>query len=107
MNLWQLVNKEIRFRKVGFAIGMVSIAVAIASLVGSVTLLRAYEVRTEQILATPRQGRDTNQPNPTNKTKLTASTPLPLCAFAPLRLCVKHFLPTPSPPPPSAPPRYT
>jgi len=51
MNLWQLVNKEIRFRKVGFAIGMVSIAVAIASLVGSVTLLRAYEVRTEQILA--------------------------------------------------------
>lgn len=51
MNLWQLVNKEIRFRKVGFAIGMVSIAVAIASLVGSVTLLRAYEMRTEQILA--------------------------------------------------------
>lgn len=51
MNLWQMVSKEIRFRKAGFAIGLVSVVAAIASLVGSVTLLRAHDIRTEQILA--------------------------------------------------------
>mgnify|MGYP000201798170 CR=1 FL=1 len=50
MNLWQLVCKEIRFRKISFLLGLICVAVAIASLVGSITLLHAHDVRTEQIL---------------------------------------------------------
>lgn len=50
MTLWQLVFKEIRFRKGGFVIGLISVAVAIGSLVGAITLLKAHDTRTEQIL---------------------------------------------------------
>ena len=50
MNLWQLVCKEIRFRKISFLLGLICVAVAIASLIGSITLLHAHDVRTEQIL---------------------------------------------------------
>jgi putative ABC transport system permease protein len=50
MNLWQLVFREIRFRKISFLLGLVCVMVAIAGLIGSVTLLQAHDVRTEQIL---------------------------------------------------------
>ncbi len=50
MNLWQLVSKEIRFRKISFLLGLICVAVAIASFIGSITLLHAHDVRTEQIL---------------------------------------------------------
>lgn len=50
MKLWHLVSKEIRFRKAGFAIGLISIMAAIASLVGAVTLLRSHDLHTQQIL---------------------------------------------------------
>lgn len=51
MNLWNLVTREIRFRKAGFAMGLVSIVVAIGCLAGAVTLLRAHDIRSERILA--------------------------------------------------------
>ncbi len=51
MNLWQLVASEIKFRKLGFFIGVISVAVAIGSLVGAITLLRAHDACTELLLA--------------------------------------------------------
>ena len=51
MNLWRLVIREINYRKAGFAMGLVSIVVAIACLTGAVTLLRAHDIRSERILA--------------------------------------------------------
>ncbi len=51
MTLWQLICKEIRFRKLSFLLGLVCVVAAIGGLIGSVTLLEAHEVRTEQILA--------------------------------------------------------
>lgn len=50
MNIRHLVCREIAFRKAGFALGLISVSVAIAGLVGSVTLLEAHDLRTEQIL---------------------------------------------------------
>lgn len=50
MDIWSLVTKEIRYRKTGFAIGLVCVAGAIGSFVGAYTLLNAHEIRTEQIL---------------------------------------------------------
>jgi len=51
MRLWQLIFREIGFRKTNFIIGLACVAVAIACFAGSVTLLRAHEIRTEQILS--------------------------------------------------------
>jgi hypothetical protein len=51
MNIWLLIRKEILFRKTGFAIGLVSVVVAIGSFVGAFTLLNAHDIRTEEILA--------------------------------------------------------
>lgn len=50
MSFWYLVRKEIAFRKMGFAIGLVSMVAAVGILVGAVTLLKAHDVRTEQVL---------------------------------------------------------
>ena len=51
MSLWRLVVKEILHRKVNFGLGVVSVIVAVACLVGALTLLRAHDVRTDQIVA--------------------------------------------------------
>ncbi|NQT21671.1 MAG: ABC transporter permease [Planctomycetes bacterium] len=51
MTIWRLVGKEILHRKPGFALGLISVALAVGSLVGALTLLGAYDVRTRQILA--------------------------------------------------------
>lgn len=50
MNLWSLIGREIGYRKTGFIIGLICVAVAIGSLVGAITLLEAHDARTEQIL---------------------------------------------------------
>jgi len=50
MNLWQMIVKEILFRKTGFLLGLGSVTVAIAGMVGAVTLISAHDVRTDQIL---------------------------------------------------------
>lgn len=54
MNVWHLVLREISHRKLNFALGLLSIAVAVGCLVGALTLLRADEVRTAEILETQR-----------------------------------------------------
>ena len=50
MTIWRLVRKEIRHRKLNFSLGLLSIIVAVGCLVGAMTLLRAHDVRTQQIL---------------------------------------------------------
>jgi ABC-type lipoprotein release transport system permease subunit len=50
MTIWKLVISEIRHRKMNFALGVLSVMVASASFIGSVTLLRIYDFRTGQIL---------------------------------------------------------
>ncbi len=48
MNVWRLVLREISHRKLNFAMGLVSVAVAVGCFVGARTLLRADEIQTEQ-----------------------------------------------------------
>jgi len=50
MNWWKLALKEIRFRWVGFALGLGAVVAAVMCLVGALTLLRAHELLTERIL---------------------------------------------------------
>jgi len=50
MSLWRLVLKEIRHRRLNFALGVLSVTVAVGVLVAHVVLLRAHDVRTEEIL---------------------------------------------------------
>lgn len=50
MTIWRLVISEIRHRKINFALGVLSVMVASASFIGSVTLLRIHDFRTGQIL---------------------------------------------------------
>ena len=51
MSLWRLVAKEILHRKLNFALALLSTVVAVGSLVGALTLLRAHDRRTEDIVA--------------------------------------------------------
>jgi hypothetical protein len=51
MNVWRVVVKEIRHRKLNFALGVMSVIVAVGVLVGQFTLLRAHDLSTEEFLA--------------------------------------------------------
>jgi len=51
MTIWGLAVKEIRHRKLSFGLGLVSVVLAVGSLVGALTLLKGYDMRTRQILA--------------------------------------------------------
>lgn len=51
MDIGRLILKEIGFRKLNFALGMLSVAAATGCLVAELTLLRKHDLRTEQILA--------------------------------------------------------
>ncbi|MDA0284887.1 MAG: FtsX-like permease family protein [Planctomycetota bacterium] len=50
MSVWRLVLREMKHRKVNFAMSLLSVTVAIACLVGAQTLLRSDELQTETIL---------------------------------------------------------
>lgn len=50
MKVCELAVREILYRKLNFALGLVSIAVAVGCLIGALTLLRVHDVRTRQIL---------------------------------------------------------
>ena len=50
MTIWRLVVSEILHRRVNFALGVLSVMVASASFIGSVTLLNIHDLRTNQIL---------------------------------------------------------
>lgn len=51
MTLWRLVFQEIRHRKLNFALALLSVVAAAACLIASLTVLRAHDLRTEQIMA--------------------------------------------------------
>lgn len=51
MSIWRLIRKEIAHNRGNFVIGLACIAVAAACVTGSVTLLSAHGLRTEQIVA--------------------------------------------------------
>ena len=51
MHFWHLVSREILYHKVNFAQGVVSAAVAVACLVGELTIIRREDAGTERILA--------------------------------------------------------
>jgi ABC-type lipoprotein release transport system permease subunit len=50
VTIWKLVTSEILHRRMNFALGVLSVMVASASFIGSVTLLRIHDLRTGQIL---------------------------------------------------------
>lgn len=50
MSIWRLVAKEILHRKITFAMGLCSVALAVACLVGALTLLDVYDAHTAKIL---------------------------------------------------------
>lgn len=50
MTLWRLITKEIRYRKLNFALAVLSVLAAVACLVAMVTLLRVHDLRTEQLI---------------------------------------------------------
>ena len=50
MTVWRLISREILHRKLNFALGVVSVLVAVGVLVAAVTLLKAHDLSTEQLL---------------------------------------------------------
>lgn len=50
MTVWRLVRKEILHRKLNFALGVLSVLVAVGVVVVQFTLLRAHDARTEELL---------------------------------------------------------
>jgi len=50
MNTWHLIKREIAHRKLNFALGALSVAVAAACLVAQFTLLRGHDLRTSELL---------------------------------------------------------
>jgi ABC-type lipoprotein release transport system permease subunit len=51
MNLYHLVFREILHRKLGFSLGVVSAAAAVACLVAELAILQKHDARTEQVIA--------------------------------------------------------
>jgi len=50
MTIGRLILREIAHRKTGFALGLLSVSIAVAALACAMTLLRAHDIRTEQIV---------------------------------------------------------
>ena len=55
MGIWRLVRKEMGYRRLNFALGVLGVLVATAGLIAQATLLRAYDIRTEAFLACDEQ----------------------------------------------------
>jgi hypothetical protein len=51
MNLWRLVTREIRYQKLNFSLGLLSVAAAAGVLVAVLTLLESHDRRTQHVLA--------------------------------------------------------
>ena len=51
MKIWGMMWREIAFRKLNFGLALFSVSAAVACLVGTLTLLRADELRTDRLLA--------------------------------------------------------
>jgi putative ABC transport system permease protein len=50
MKLWRLVTREIRYQKLNFLLGLLSVAAATGVLVAVLTMLSSHDIRTSQIL---------------------------------------------------------
>jgi len=50
VTIWRLVAKEILHRRLSFALGLMSVVLAAGASVGALTLLKAHDLRTRQIL---------------------------------------------------------
>lgn len=50
MNLWRVMAGEIGYRKLSFALGCVSAAVAVCAITASIALLRGHDLRTEKLI---------------------------------------------------------
>ena len=50
MTFWRLIAKEILHRRLNFALGVASVFVAVGSLTGALTVLRAHDLHTQAIL---------------------------------------------------------
>lgn len=55
MSIWRLIIREVGHRKLNFALASLSILVAVACLVSMLTILRGYDLRTEEMLAAKQQ----------------------------------------------------
>ncbi len=51
MTIWRLVAKEIRYRRLNFALAVLAVTVAVGCLTAELVLLRAHEVRQENLAA--------------------------------------------------------
>src|SRR5437660_861114 len=51
MNVRRLILREVLYRKLNFALSVLSVLVAVGCLVAAMTLLHAHDVRTEAIVA--------------------------------------------------------
>ncbi|MFO8014370.1 MAG: FtsX-like permease family protein [Phycisphaerae bacterium] len=51
MSIWRLIAREITYRRLNFALAAVAVLVAVASVVGVLTLLKGHHVRAERIEA--------------------------------------------------------
>ena len=59
MNVWRLIIREIVHRKASFMLLVASVTIAVACLVGAMTLLEAHDIRTVEIL--DQQARQTQE----------------------------------------------
>ena len=50
MSIAGLVVKEIRYRKLNFALGLLAVVIATGCFAGAVTLLQVHDLRTRQLL---------------------------------------------------------
>ena len=60
MTIRRLITREILHRKLSFVLSVVSVVVAVGCLVAAVTLLHAYDLRTEQIIQAKIAGTEAN-----------------------------------------------
>jgi hypothetical protein len=51
MSVWRLILREILYRKVGFGLAVLAVAVAVGCLTAALTLLRLHDLGTEQVIA--------------------------------------------------------
>lgn len=50
MTLWRLLTGEIAHRRLSFALGCLSVAIAVGAVVGSLAMLRGHDLRTERLV---------------------------------------------------------
>jgi len=73
MSLWHLVTREIRHRWGNFLLAFLSVAVAVACLVASLTALKAHGIETDRLLAEKKAELDAELANKDNEVRQTVA----------------------------------